>query len=67
MNRYLTRADMPAKLYKHLRDTPIEKLFVILEFFDHPNLRRYYTGLIADVRKELADRGVESTPPTRDP
>jgi hypothetical protein len=48
---------VPAKLYAHIRDTPTEKLLVLLEFFDHPNLRRYYTGLIADIRNELTTRG----------
>lgn len=47
------------KLYKHIRDTPTEKLLVLLEFFDHPDLRRYYTGLIDDIRNELSERGIE--------
>jgi hypothetical protein len=50
---------MPAPLYAHIRKTSSDHLLVILAFFDHPNLRRYYTGLIADVRRELAERGVD--------
>lgn len=45
-------------LHSRIRDTPTEKLLVVLEFFDHPSLRRYYTGLIADVREELKTRGI---------
>lgn len=54
---------MSTKLYTHIRDTPTENLLVILEFFDSPNLREYYTGLIGDVRKELTERGVCPPPP----
>lgn len=50
---------MTARLYTHIQDTPTEKLLIVLEFFDHPNLRQYYTGLIADIRAELTGRGVE--------
>jgi hypothetical protein len=45
------------KLYQHIRETSTEDLLVILKFFDHPNLRQYYPGLIGDIRKELTERG----------
>jgi len=48
---------MTAKLYTHIRETSTDDLVVIVRFFDTPRLRQYYTGLIADIRKELSARG----------
>lgn len=50
------------KLYKHIRETSTEELLVVLKFFDHPNLRQYYTGLIGDIRKELTERDLYHPP-----
>jgi hypothetical protein len=45
------------KLFEHIKQTSTADLFVLLEFFEHERLRAYFTGLIADVRAELAERG----------
>lgn len=50
---------MPAPIYGHVRAEKTENLLIILAFFDHPNLRRYYVGLINDIRRELEERGVD--------
>lgn len=58
---------MTARLYTHIQDTPTEKLLVVLEFFDHPNLRQHFTGLIGDIRAELTARGVSVSYPGKQP
>jgi hypothetical protein len=50
---------MPAPLYAHIRQTSTEKLLIVLEFFTAPTLSQYYVGLIGDLRRELAERGVD--------
>jgi hypothetical protein len=40
-----------------MRKYSSEELRVLLRFFDHEQLRMYYTGLIADLRSELHRRG----------
>jgi hypothetical protein len=49
---------MPAKLYAHIHETSTDKLIVLLEFFAHPRVAKFYTGLLADLRKECTARGL---------
>jgi hypothetical protein len=52
------------KLHERIDALPTDKLLVVLEFFDCPALRRFYPGLIADIKRKLTDRGVKI--PVRD-
>lgn len=53
------------KLYaERLRETPTDHLLVLLQFFDDPRLRRHYVGLIGDIRRILASRGVQLGSPS---
>jgi hypothetical protein len=46
-------------LAQRIQETRTEHLLVMLEFFDSPRLRQFYTGLIADIRAELLARGMK--------
>lgn len=48
---------MSTSLYERIRTTSTEDLLAMLRFFDHASIRHYYTGLIADIRHELGERG----------
>lgn len=54
---------MTAKIYDHVKDWPTHDLLVVLRFFDHDRLRQYYSALIADIKRELLERGCDPLDP----
>lgn len=47
------------RLHTHMSSSTSDTLLVIYRFFDTPVLRHFYTGLLADIRGVLAERGVD--------
>lgn len=51
--------DTSASLHDRIKVASDDELLVIYRFFDGERLRQYYTGLLADIREELQQRGVD--------